>query len=299
MPNRKIATRSPQASCSASHDEELRSQLIRGENKTGRNYQPRGMAYWEMLHVIVQEEPVEERDRFFMYFLKEMGIEKGNPFAPTERQRKILADAVVVGEAMAKNMVFRERLPGVLREDGWRLILGTVPGKEPGDAMEHTQRAEHYDRFDPRARFTYEACTTSAKMSFPKPARGMGYAGMFLDQKGARSPATAPMSSMYPRSASRSLLGHHCVRRGYPRAGHHRPGTGRARFRHEGIKTNPDGSTPIFIGPEAPEGLGEQLDQVDPGPRLVPVFPLLRPDRALLRSKLEAAADRRDRLRNL
>jgi len=114
--------------------------VIPADNKPGRNYQPRGMKYWEMLHAILQEEPVEERDRFFMYFLREMGIEKGKPFKPTDRQKKIMADAVVVGEAMAKNMVFRERLPGVLRDDGWRLILGRVEGTEPGDAMEHTQR---------------------------------------------------------------------------------------------------------------------------------------------------------------
>lgn len=64
------------------------------------------------MDAILQEEPVEERERFFMYFLKELGIEKGKPFKPTERQKEIMADAVVVGEAMAKNMVFRERLPG-------------------------------------------------------------------------------------------------------------------------------------------------------------------------------------------
>jgi len=120
--------------------------VIPANNKPGRNYQPRGMKYWEVLHAILQEEPVEERDRFFMYFLKEMGIEKGKPFEPTERQKEIMADAVVVGEAMAKNMVFRERLPGVLRDDGWRLILGRVHGTEPGDAMEQTQRTNYYDR---------------------------------------------------------------------------------------------------------------------------------------------------------
>ena len=64
----------------AYHDERLRSQLIPGENKPGRNYQPRGMKYWELLHQIVQEEPVEDRDRFFMYFLRELGIEKGKVF---------------------------------------------------------------------------------------------------------------------------------------------------------------------------------------------------------------------------
>jgi hypothetical protein len=129
--------------------EDLRSQIIPGENKFGRNYHPRGITYWEYLHKAIQEESVAERDRFFMYFLKDLGIEKGKPFNPTDQQKKILLDAMLVGEAMAKNMVFRERLPGVLRADGWRLILGRVEGSEPGDAMEHTQRAKYFDRFDP------------------------------------------------------------------------------------------------------------------------------------------------------
>jgi hypothetical protein len=48
------------------HDEELRSQIIPGENKFGRNFQPRGLKWWEFLHQAIQEEQVAERDRFFM-----------------------------------------------------------------------------------------------------------------------------------------------------------------------------------------------------------------------------------------
>ncbi|NNK94831.1 MAG: DUF1254 domain-containing protein [Desulfobacterales bacterium] len=254
-------------------DEEPRSQLIPGDNKPGRNYQPRGMKYWQMLHDIIQEEPVEERDRFFMYFLKEMGIEKDKPFQPTERQKKIMADAVTVGEAMAQNMVFRERLPGVLRDDGWRLILGTVPGKEPGDAMEHTQRAEHYDRFDPRARFTYEACTTSEKMSFPKPARGMGYAGVFLDTQGRalsgdrnyviEVPADPPVDLFW------AITTYDVDTRGLVTTDQERAERGSA---HTGIKTNSDGSTPIFVGPKAPAGWEDNWIKSAPGRAWFPYF---------------------------
>ena len=36
-------------------------------------------------------------------------------------------------------------------------------------AWEHTQRTKYYDRFDPRARYTYEAITSSPAMTMPKP----------------------------------------------------------------------------------------------------------------------------------
>ena len=42
-----------------------------------------------MLQNILQEEPVGERDRFFMYFLKELGIEKDKPFKPDELRVKV------------------------------------------------------------------------------------------------------------------------------------------------------------------------------------------------------------------
>ncbi len=247
--------------------------IIDADNKPGRNYQPRGMKYWQTLHTILQEEPVEERDRFFMYFLKEMGIEKGKPFNPSERQKKFMADSVVVGEAMAKNMVFRERLPGVLRDDGWRLILGRVKGTEPGDAMEHTQRTKHFDRFDPRARYTYEACTTSERMSFPKPGFGMGYGGMFMDTKGRalagdRSyvinvPAKPPVKLFW------AVTVYDVDTRGLITSDQQRAERGSV---HKGVKTNPDGSTPIFIGPKAPKGWENNWIKSVPGRAWFPYF---------------------------
>ena len=43
--------------------------------------QPRGLAYWERLHEIYQPEVVDERDRFYMAMLRQLGIEQGKPFA--------------------------------------------------------------------------------------------------------------------------------------------------------------------------------------------------------------------------
>ncbi len=60
------------------------------------------MAFWERLHEILNREVVAERDRFFMAMLKRVGIEKGKPFNPTPRQKKLLEEAAFVGEAMAK-----------------------------------------------------------------------------------------------------------------------------------------------------------------------------------------------------
>jgi len=45
---------------------------------------------------------VAERDQVILAQFRFLGIEKALPFKPDERHRTILADAVVVGEAMAE-----------------------------------------------------------------------------------------------------------------------------------------------------------------------------------------------------
>jgi hypothetical protein len=74
---------------------------------------PRGMKYWDQLAAMVQREPVEDRDRFFMAMLRPLGIEKGKPFQPDERQKRILTEGALVGEAMAKANTFDMRFPNI------------------------------------------------------------------------------------------------------------------------------------------------------------------------------------------
>jgi len=57
---------------------------------------PRGMAFCESLNKVVQSEPVMERDRLIFAQLRFLGIEKGKPFKPDERQKKILEEAAVM-----------------------------------------------------------------------------------------------------------------------------------------------------------------------------------------------------------
>ena len=67
---------------------------------------PDGIEYWARLSTFINNNPVHERDRFFMAMLKPLGIEKGKPFKPDARQRAILEDAAKVGDAMARTLLF-------------------------------------------------------------------------------------------------------------------------------------------------------------------------------------------------
>ncbi len=67
---------------------------------------PAGMEFWARLASVIDHNPVQEHDRFFMAMLKPLGIEKGKPFQPDARQTAILEEAVGLGDAMARNVMY-------------------------------------------------------------------------------------------------------------------------------------------------------------------------------------------------
>lgn len=243
--------------------EEPSIDLIPGGDKPLQNWAPRGFGFWQLLHEILQEEDVLERDRFFMYWAHTLGIERGKPFKPTPAQRKALMAGVVSGEAVAKTLVFNERMEGVLRKDGWRYIIS---GRLP-DAFEETQRMRDYDLLDPRSRFTYEACTSSPRMANPDIGKGQAYAGVFEDSQGERlhgdlsyvmkfnppPPAELFWSVVFYDVESRSLI-----------VNESRNATVGSRATKD-LKINEDGSVWVFAGPKPPKGWESNWVQTVPG----------------------------------
>jgi hypothetical protein len=74
--------------------------------------QPADYRFWEMLNLVVQEEPTEEVDPTTLGFWASIGIQKGKPFAPDERMKKILTDTARVGDATGRAIFLRWRGTG-------------------------------------------------------------------------------------------------------------------------------------------------------------------------------------------
>jgi hypothetical protein len=70
---------------------------------------PADYRFWEMLNQVVQEEPTDTMDATTLGFWASVGIEKGKPFAPDERMKKILTEAAAVGDATARAIAYRMR----------------------------------------------------------------------------------------------------------------------------------------------------------------------------------------------
>ena len=209
---------------------------------------PKGMAYWEQLNGIVQQERVQEVDRYFMSHLETLGIKKGKPFAPTERQKRILERAAFVGEKMALvgSFVPRSEQARYRDDTSWVHVLVI----HPNHITEHTQQFE--ERFD----FFYEAYGLSPAMKARVVGKGSTYLGAYRDSDGewldgdktykltiAPNPPAAQFwaVTVYDMD-NRSIILNGDENR-----------TEISTFT-EGLKTNPDGSVDLYFGPEAPAG---------------------------------------------
>ena len=70
---------------------------------------PADYTFWELLNQVVQEEPTESLDQIRLGYFAAIGIQKGKPFAPDERMKKILTEAAAVGDATARTIAYHWR----------------------------------------------------------------------------------------------------------------------------------------------------------------------------------------------
>lgn len=210
---------------------------------------PSGMPYWERLAEKLEQESVAERDQFFMAMLKPLGIEKGKPFEPDARQRKILTDAAFVGEQMAKANSFDKRFQGSVYREGARWEILFAPSFSPD------QKANGFGQLDERAAYTWEAVWTTAGMVTKTPGVGQAYLGVHRDRLGKvldggksyqlRIPPNPPAEQFW------SLTIYDLETR--------RPVENPTRIvdrssRQPNLRKNADGSVDLYFGPEPAPG---------------------------------------------
>jgi hypothetical protein len=118
---------------------------------------PQGLEYWARLSAFINNNPVAEHDRFYMAMLKPLGIEKGKPFQPDARQKKILEDAARTGDAMGRVMLYE----GHHRFTNAKAIPGTYWNWT--QVLDPTHETKYYSQLDERLHYTYGAIT-------PRPA---------------------------------------------------------------------------------------------------------------------------------
>jgi hypothetical protein len=204
--------------------------------------------FYEEINAIVQMEPNESLDPETMGLLAAIGIEKGKPFAPDARMKKILTEAAAIGNGTARAITFRSRVKENYVYPGSSWWIPTRSGSEfllaPGV----------FD-LDSRIGWHYAATGVTPAMFAKMVGRGSQYAYAFVDSKGrgldgkktykVHLPPNIPMKenwsfTLYDNQTRSSLQTD-------------------ARFPSvnsfdKGVTANPDGSYDIWFGPTLPKG---------------------------------------------
>jgi hypothetical protein len=211
--------------------------------------QPRGLAYWEGLSKVINEEPVIERDRIMMGMLQPLGIEKGKQFNPTDRLKAILTDATMVGEVMARTIGYEKRFEGVKVWPGknWEISLCL---------KETNQEAPHHTQLDERSSWFYEAVGVSVGMM----GRTVGFGQVYLESSKDKSGEWLDGSKTYkltvPKDAPVAQFWSFTVYDNETRC-FVDTGVPPDRSSRDNIVRNPDGSVDLYFGPTPPSGKPE------------------------------------------
>lgn len=240
--------------------------LIKASSRKWGQQQPSGLEYFERLSEIINAEPVQERDRFMVATLKPLGIEKGNVFNPTERQKEILTEAAKIGELTIKAAVAtRRNTPFYWEQSNWKEAL----------EISADQRAEHFDYFEQRGLLYWEIFGSAIPPTIP--GTGSTYLVTFESSDGEwldgskhyrlRVPPNPPAKNFWSVTAydeaTRTFF-----------AGTDKIGLGP---QIPGYDINPDGSVDVYFGPTAPEGHQKNWVQTVPGKGWFSYFRLFGP----------------------
>ena len=232
---------------------------------------PGGIEYWARLASVIDNNPVQEHDRFFMAMLMPLGIEKGKPFKPDARQTAILEEAAALGDAMARNVMYEntQRISQAKPFPGgsWDWTICVKPSQE----------TENYSQLDERLQYTYGAIYLSPSIGVMKAGPGATYIQTFRDKDGdhfdgGRSyrlhvPANPPVSAFWSLTlydaATRSMV--------------QNPSNDAARSGYDELKTNADGSLDLYFAPNAPAGQETNWIETVPGRGFYPMFRFYSP----------------------
>ena len=229
--------------------------------------------YWEELNETIQTEPIKGLDPDLRGLIASIGIEKGKPFAPDARMKKILTEAAKVGSVTARALAARPRDP---RQYFY-----------PGEGVWHNPFIEgRYDflidgarLLDSRIYMHFYATGITPAMAIKNIGKGSQYQIAYLDKDGnafdgnktykIHLPPNVPAKDFWSftlyDNQTRSML----------QTDQRLPGLSSVDATPP--KPNADGSYDIYFGPKAPAGKENNWLQTVPGKGWNVIFRLYGP----------------------
>ena len=216
--------------------------------------------FYEEVNNIVQYEPNEAYSPEILGTLAAIGIEKGKPFAPDERMKKTLTEAVAIGNATARAIVFKSRQEGTYNYPNSAWFTCFI-----GGSYQFLSQPGVRD-LDARVHFIYYATGITPAMALKLVGLGSQYAAAATDSEGKpfdgsktykihlppHIPAKDFWSFVVYDNQTRSMLQ---TDQQFPSIGSQK----------EGVVVNPDTSVDVWFGPSAPNGHEANWVQTIPG----------------------------------
>lgn len=233
-----------------------------GSRKSWNTIHANNYEFFKELHTVIDREPVGLLDPQTRGIFASAGIAKGQPFNPTEEQKKILTEAVAIGNATARAIAFRPRLEGsyFYENSGW------YTGFVGGDYRWLIEDGVGGRNLDARTFFFYVATVNTPAMVMKMVGKGSQYAMNSTDSKGEyldgaknyalNIPANVPAKDFW------SVVVYDPQTRSELQTDQTFPSRNNKRDK---LIENEDGSVTLYFGPEAPRGKESNWIQTVPG----------------------------------
>ena len=139
---------------------------------------PNDYTFFEDLNKIIQEEPQDFFDPENLGILASLGIKKGKEFKPDARMKKIMTDAVAIGNGYARANTVYPRDPGnyIYKDQKSEWVMGFAD--KNSEFMKDGAR-----RMDARLWLHYNAVVVTPAMALTKPGAGSDYGIAGLDSE--------------------------------------------------------------------------------------------------------------------
>ena len=244
----------------AKRDNTPTTEFINVSGKVMNTILPNDYSFFEKLHDLIQGEPDDYLGPEAKGMMAAIGIEKGQPFNPDTRMKKILTDAAAIGNAAARAISYFPREPG-----------NQIYGKDSSWVMAYANKDTAFEKdgaynLDARVLFHFGYIVVSPAMAVTVAGKGSDYGLIVLDSKkqpldGAKTyklhlPPNVPVKDFW------ALTMYDTQTRSQLQTDQQFPTLG---SQTEGVQKNADGSYDIYFSPKPPKGKEGNWLQTIPG----------------------------------
>ena len=225
--------------------------FINGSDRAFNTIHANDYRFYEELHEVIEREPVSMLDPELRGIFAAIGIQKGKQFDPDDRMKSILEEAVAVGNATARALMFDSRLEGTYLYEGSQWFTPFIGGSYKWLRDEGAGGRNQ----DARTLFFYGATVNTPAMAVKMVGKGSQYAYCARDEDGnyldgsnnykLNIPANVPAKDFW------SVVAYDPQTRSQLQTSQEFPSKNNKKTR---LLENPDGSVDLYFGPEPPKG---------------------------------------------